>query len=236
MITDASLLRNVLAIVMLTIITFDCLHAAQSEPHLLPIQPNFDTLPPYGRTYAQTCEKLLFPASSWTIRYFQVIGDPPYDTGLMIYRKPVGSYWLMIKQARPSIGDIVMNAFYKRVELQSSLASIKIETSNREVPDDVAVEMHKLWLTLLQQTRPREKVDKTYYIHPTKVIFWARDHAITLSGKYPPDAAESRIFTSVEAIVDDLVKSCDMSDTDRIPLLRVAGKRARHLREALSSR
>jgi hypothetical protein len=142
----------------------------------------------------------------------------------------------MVRQAKPEIGDIVVNAFYGRVDLQSSLASVKTQTSNHEIPSDVALEMHKLWLTLLRRTRSRDKVDETHYIHPTTVILSAKDRQVTaLSGKYPPDAAKQGMFTSVEAIVDDLVKSCDAPDKDRIKLLRRAAKRAHHLRETLES-
>jgi hypothetical protein len=232
-----ALLCKSVALVVLAIARAPTVHASEREPHLLPIQPNFDTLPPYGKQYAESCERILFPASSWMIRYFQVIGDPPYDTGLTIYRRPGGNYFLMVRQARPAIGDIVMNAFYGRLNLQSSLASLKIETSDREIPEDVAIEIHKLWLTLLRQTRRGSKPDKAYYIHPTKVILWAKDDKkATRSGKYPSDAAKHEVFTSVESIIDLLVKSCDAGPQDRSQLLTSAGKKARALQAQWQSR
>ena len=235
MISENAILPKVLAVLILATVPCRQVLASESGQHLLPAGPNLDTLPPYGKRYAEICERLLFPASSWIIRYFQIIGDPPYDTGLTIYRKADGSHWLMVRQARPEIGDIVVNAFYGRVDLQSSLASVKIEASNRQIPPDVALETHKLWLALLRKTRAKNKVDDTYYIHPPTVILWAKDRAgITLSGKYPPDAAKHGMFTAVEAIVDDLVKSCDAPDKDRIQVLRRVAERARHLRETLS--
>jgi hypothetical protein len=130
-----------------------------------------------------------------------------------------------------------MNAFYGRVNLKSSLASIKIEPSNREVPPEVALEMHMLWLAFLRDTRPRDKEDNHIYIHPPTVILSAKDrNGITLTGKYPPDAAKYKEFTALEAIVDDLVKSCDAPDKDRIRLFRRVANRARQLRESLHSR
>jgi hypothetical protein len=228
------LLYKGLAVLMLVAIPFGQMLASTGDGHLLPSQANFDTLAPYGKRYAEILEKLLFPASSWTVRYFEARG---YSTGLTIYQKPNGSHWLMLRQATPDIGSIVVNAFYKRVDLQSSLASVKIEPSNREVPAEVALEMRRLWLALLRETRPRDKVDDTVYIHPPTVILSAKDgNGITLTGKYPPDAAKHRKFTALEAIVDDLVKSCDAPDKDRIQLLRRAAKRARNLRENLDSR
>jgi len=237
MISEKAILAKVLAVLMLAIMPSGHVLASESEQHLLPTSPNFDTVAPYGKTYAKICENLLFPAPSWIIRYFQIIGDPPYDTGLTIYQKTDGSYRLMVKQARPEIKDIVVNAFYGRVNLESSLASVKIEASDRQIPSDVALEMRKLWLALLRQTRPKNKVDNTYYIHPPTVILFAKSrHGIIPSGKYPPDAAKHGMFTSVEAIVDDLVKSCDAPDKERVQVFRGVAERARHLRESLESR
>lgn len=237
MIIEKATSRKVVAVLILATISCADLLASQGEQHLLPTQPNFDTVAPYGRRYAKINEKLLFPATSWIIRYFQIIGDPPYDTGLTIYQKTDGTYWLMVRQARPEIADIVVNAFYGRVDLRSSLASIKIEGSDRQIPSDVAREIQKLWLALLRKTRANYKVDDTYYIHPPIVILWAKDgRSITLSGKYPPDAAKHKMFTSVETIIDQLVKSCDAPDKERIELLRNGVERARHLRESLDSR
>src|SRR2546423_9157652 len=166
MISKHSLFAKALAILIATMLLKGDLFAFDTQPHLLPVSANFDTLPPYGKQYADLSEKLLFPASNWLFRYYQVIGDPPYDTGLTVYQKPNGAYRLMVKQARPAIGDIVMNAFYGRLDLQSSIASLKVETSDRGISDNVAVELHKLWLTLVQRTRPASTVDKRYYIHP----------------------------------------------------------------------
>jgi|SRR6267143_2398416 len=234
--TSDAILRA-LAVLMLVTGPFGHLHASKGDGHLLPSQPNFDTVAPYGNKYAEILEKLVFPASSWTVRYFETIGNPPYDTGLTIYQKPNGSHWLMIRQARPEIGSIVVNAYYKRVDLQSSLAAVKIESSDRQVPPEIALEMRRLWLAFLQDVRPRDKRDDTVYIHPPTVILSAKDSkGVTLSGKYPLDAGKHRKFTAFEAIVDNLVKSCDAPDKDRIQLLRRAAKRARNLRESLDSR
>lgn len=236
MISEKIILSKTFAVLMLTTVPCALLLASESEQHLLPTSPNFDTVAPYAKRFAKICERLLFPASSWIIRYFQIIGDPPYDTGLTIYQKTDRSYWLMVRQARPEINDIVVNAFYGRVDLQSSLASVKIEASNRQIPSDVAVEMHKLWLALLRKTRARDKVDETHYIHPPTVILSAKDrNGDRLNGKYPADAAKHRTFTSLEAIVDSLVKSCDARDDDRLRLLRSAAKDARGLRADIES-
>lgn len=232
-----SILIKVPAILILATLLKGNLLALDNQPHLLPASANFDTLPPYGKQYADLCERLLFPTPTWLIRYFQVIGDPPYDTALTVYQQPNGTHRLMLKQAKPAIGDIVMNAFYGRLNLQSSIASIKIQTSDREIPDNVAAELHKLWLTFVKRTRSGSKVDQRYYIHPVKVILWAKDSLrAVLSGKYPPDASEHEIFTSLEAIVDDLVKSCEANGVQRQRLLARTAKNASRLRKSLEEK
>ena len=110
------------------------LSAANAKEHLLPVGNDFDTLAPYGKTYADACERLLFPAPDWVVRYYQVIGNPRYDTGLTIYQRADNSYWLTVKQATPEIGDIVMNAYYGKIDLKSSLASVRIQAANIKIP------------------------------------------------------------------------------------------------------
>jgi hypothetical protein len=232
-----SIFIRVPAVVILAITLNGNALALDKPPHLLPISPNFDTLAPYGKQYANLCEKLLFPAPAWLVRYFQVIGDPPYDTGVTVYEKPNGTYRLMLKQSKPAIGDIVMNASFGRLDLQSSIASMKIKTSDREIPNDVAVELHKLWLAFVMRARSPGNIDKRYYIHPAKVILWAKNNRHTvLSGKYPPDAAEHEIFTSLETIVDDLVKTSDVNREERQQLLARIAKNAHRLRTRLEKR
>jgi len=224
-------------ILWITLLASSQLSAANAKEHLLPVGSNFDTLAPYGKTYAETCERLLFPAPHWVVRYYQVIGSPRYDTGLTIYQRADNSYWLMVKQATPEIGDIVMNAYYGRIDLTSSLASVRIQTSNIMIPSDVGSEIRDLWLALLKQTRVRSRADEYIYIHPAFVILSAKDNQKRpISGKYPPDAAEHRLFKSIEAIVDSLVKSCDAGSADRSRLLRSAIKDARRLRGTIDSR
>ena len=231
--SNVTFVRLLILGTLAAILTRDAL-ASEGRQHLLPVGANFDTQPPYGRLYANTHERLLFPASTWLIRYFQVIGDPAYDTGITVYERPKGIFRLMVKQARPAIGDIVMNAFYGRTDLQSSLALVKIKTSDREIPGEVAHELQRLWLSLTQNTRDRNKVDKKYYIHPVKVILWAKDgHGTALSGQYPPDAADYRVFNTIESIIDLLVKSCDAPTGNRARLLSDAAQSARTLRAEL---
>ena len=205
--------------------------ASPVEHHLLPVAPNFDTLAPYGEQYAKICEKLLFPASPSLIRYFQVNGDPPYNTAIAIYRTADGSYRLMFKQAEPTIGDIVINAYDRRVDLLSALSSIKIKTFDYRIPSDVASDLQRAWLALLRTTRERDKADDKSYIHSPIVILSAADRdGVTRSGKYPPDAAKHKIFVATEAIVDDLAKSCEAASKNRLRLLRSAARRARNVR------
>jgi hypothetical protein len=223
--------RTFLSVTLAILLSGDLL-ASENKQHLLPIGPNFDTSAPYGARYANICERLLFPTSSWIIRYFEIIGDPPYDTGLTIYRKKDGTYWLTVRQARPEIKDIVVNAFYGRADLRSSLASIKIEERNRQIPEDVARTIHRAWLGLLQGTSKKNTADDRYYIHPATVILFAKDqYGVPAGGKYPGDASRHRVFTSVEDIVDDLVKSCDATNRDSEKLLRRAAERARRFAE-----
>lgn len=219
-------------ILWVTLLAASQLSAANTKEHLLPVGSNFDTLAPYGKTYAEICERLLFPAPHWVVRYYQVIGNPRYDTGLTIYQRANNTYWLMVKQATPEIGDIVMNAYYGRIDLRSSLTSVRIQTSNIKIPSDVASEIRDLWLALLKQTRVRSRADEYIYIHPAFVILSAKDdQERPISGKYPADAADHRLFKSVEAIVDKLVQSCDARDGKRASLLSAAGREARALRK-----
>jgi hypothetical protein len=223
--------RIFLSVTLATLLSGDLL-ALENKQHLLPIGPNFDTPAPYGARYAHICEKLLFPRRSWMIRYFEIIGDPPYDTGLTIYKKTDGNYWLMVRQARPEIKDIVVNAFYGRADLRSSLASIKIEERNRQIPEDIARVLQKAWLGLLQKTSKKSTVDDRYYIHPATVILFAKDqNGVQAGGKYPGDASRHRVFTLVEDIVDNLVKSCDATHKDSEKIFRRVAERARYLGE-----
>lgn len=229
-------LHRWLAVVMLLVISVTGV-ADTSDGHLLPAGPNFDTShAAEDRAYVELLDKMLFPAQGWIARYFRAVGEPSpgYDTGIALYRKPNGSYWLMIKQASPALGSIVMNAYRGRINLKSSLAAVKIKTSNKEVPAEFAAEMSGLWVALLRDSRPDEKPsDEMYFSSPT-VIFSAKNSSgNVLNGKYPPDAAKHENFVATEAFVDTLFKSCDMPDNDRIQSLRRVARRMSNLRHAV---
>src|SRR5688572_25948774 len=119
--TNKRTASEIFCVLLLCIGSLESAAAAKPDSHLLPAGPHFDTLPPYGKRFAQTCENLLFPARSWIIRYFQIIGDPPYDTGLTIYRQPHGHYRLMVRQAKPEIKGIVIDAYAGRADLKRAL-------------------------------------------------------------------------------------------------------------------
>jgi len=199
-------LMRLVLLVLLVILTTSSRTPAVDTAHLLPVGEMFDVGPPIGRSYSRVCEQMLFGNTKWLLRYYSA--SESVTTGLSITTDAQGRYSVSVRQARPELYSVVANAYYRKLNLQSALAAVKVNQTDSEIPEAVALAVHGLWVSLLTNVRSDEKLRDSYILSP-QVILYARtaDRKI-LQGKMPPAGFRDANLASVEDVVDDLLKVC----------------------------
>jgi hypothetical protein len=102
----------------------------------------------------------------------------------------------------------VANAFYRKQDLESALAAVKIKQADAEIPEAVALAVHDLWVSLLSDIRSNEKLTEPYILSPQVILYAKIAGGKILRGKMPPASFRYKNLASVEDIVDDLMKIC----------------------------
>lgn len=178
--------------------------ATGANAHLLPVGPTFDIGAPIGNSYARVLERMLFAQPNWSVRYYSATESG--TTGLSIARGPNGRYRLSIKQARPELESVVASAFYRKLNLAQALTKVKIESAEAEIPEAVAVAIHRLWLSLLRDVSMDEKLNSPYLLSAEIILYARTPEGKTLGGRMPPGGSKYRNLAMVGDIVDDLFK------------------------------
>lgn len=191
---------------LLSLLTMSARASAADQAHLLPIGPTFDVGPPIGRSYSRACERMVFGKSNWILRYFRA--SESITTGLSIVSDARGRYSVSVKQARPELYSVVANAFYRKLDLQSALESVKVNEATAEIPESVAKAVHRQWVALLSNVRSNEKLPDPYILSAGVILYAKTADGNILEGKMPPGGFRYKNLASVEDVVDDLLKVC----------------------------
>jgi hypothetical protein len=215
-----------------------CLHGQFDEvfgaanSHLLPVAPFFDTQGEYARQYAEICEKILFPASEWRIRYYEVIANPSATMGISIYRRGAGNYYIDVWQSTPELKSVIENADYETRNLHSIYSRIEVQKAKKKVPTTTASEMTKLWFWSLSEVGPMVQEGNTIFMDAPLIILYAKkEDGTVLAGKFPPDHQGIAKFVSFRAIIAKVIVACDAAAADRPRLFAEVERRSRKLRE-----
>lgn len=198
--------------------------AIGADAHLLPVGPTFDIPAPIGESYSRVAEKMLFAEPSWLVRYYS--STESATTGLSIARTSGGHYRLSIKKARPQLGSVVANAFYQKLDFSQALATVKVESAETEMPETVAVAVHRLWLSLLRDVYKDEKLDPPYLLSAEMILYGRTPDGKTLAGKIPPAGFKYHNLAKVDDIVENLFKAAFGPATNRKNLFVSIGKKA----------
>jgi len=112
-----------------------------------------------------------------------------------------------VKQARPELYSVIANAFYRNLDLESAITTVKITEAKAEIPQSVALAINRLWLSLLRGTGT-DQAPKPYVISAKVILYGKTADGTVLSGKMPAAFFKDKSLGSVEDIVDDLIKIC----------------------------
>lgn len=189
--------------ILMTVSRSVAIEAAENA-HLLPVAATFDVGPPIGETYSRVCEQMLFGQPNWRLRYYSA--SESVTTGMAI-TSDGRRYGVSVKQARPELYSVVANAFYRKLNLESSLATVKITEAKAEIPQSVALAINRLWLSLLRGTGTDE-APKPYILSAKIILYGKTTDGTVLSGMMPPAFLKDKRLGSVEDIVDELMKLC----------------------------
>ena len=204
---------------------------AARESHLLPVDPFFNTQGEHARQYADLCEKLLFPASGWRIRYYEVIANPSATMGISIYRQGASDYYIEVRQSTPELKSVIQSADYEALSFQSIQGKVKVEEAKRKIPVSTASEMTRLWLWFLSEVRPMAKEGDAIFMDAPLIILYAKKEDGTVSaGKFPQDHQALSKFVSFRAIVAKLIMACDATEADRQRIFIEVERTSRKLR------
>jgi hypothetical protein len=175
-----------------------------ADAHLLPVGATFDVGEPIGKSYARVLETMVFSEPSWLVRYYSATESA--TAGLSVVKNSRGHYRLSIKKTRPELGSVVANAFYRKQNLEKALKAVKIESANAEIPEAVALAIHRVWLSLLRDVYIDEKLSPPYLLSAEIQLYARTPEGKTLGGKMPPAGFRYRNLAMVDEIVDDLFK------------------------------
>lgn len=226
-----TLIRAIMTIAFFLNAQFREVFAAR-DSHLLPVESFFDTQGEHAKQYAELCEQILFPASGWRIRYYEVIANPSATMGVCIYRQGGRDYYIDVRQSTPELKSVIQKADYETRNLQSIYRRIKVEKAKKRIPASTASEITKLWLWSLSEVGPMlHEGDGIFMDAPLVILYAKKDDGAVVAGKFPPDHQGVAKFVSFRAIVAKLIIACDATEADRQRLFAEIERTSRKLRE-----
>jgi hypothetical protein len=205
---------------------------AARDSHLLPVAPFFDTQGEYARQYAEICEKMLFPAPEWRIRYYEVIANPSATMGVSIYGQGGHDHYIDVRQSTPELKSVIEKPDYETRNLHSIYSRVKVEKAKKKVPATTASEIAQLWFWSLSEVGPMVQEGNTIFMDAPLIILYAKkEDGAVLAGKFPPDHQGIAKFVSFRAIVAKVIRACDATAADRQRLFTEVEQSSRKLRE-----
>lgn len=105
--------------------------------------------------YERLCQEKLFVTPAEVARYFFVPAFKDPETAVSVYRSPQkagslpGNYWVTVTRPTRRLPD----------NGASDSKAIKVERRDAPIPESTAQAIHRVWLEMLQEARPRTRLD-----------------------------------------------------------------------------
>jgi hypothetical protein len=127
------------------------IHAASSDQdHLVPVKEASGL----SAVYRKVWERQLLVTPGEIARFVSLPGTSDVETAVSVYRKPgknkslPGDYWVTATQASKSL--------WRAVESKSDPRKTPIQRCDAPIPESTALAVHKAWMAMLVQTKPRQ--------------------------------------------------------------------------------
>ena len=197
-------------------ISLECRASRLDEDHLVPVKEAVGS----SATYQELWQRKLLLTPGETARFVSLPGTVGVETVISVYRTPgkenslPGNYWVTVTQASEQLWNCVGPGPEDRVDPQT----IRVERCDAPIAEATALALHKVWLTMLSQSRPQRKANEIL-VDSSREIFSATDPT-GMVFQAESSTAPKQNTKALISIAASLMDYCDAPAAKRAELTR----------------
>jgi hypothetical protein len=202
--------------------------------HLVPVEKEQGL----GALYEKLWQEKLLVRPGETARFVSLPGNFGQESAISIYqarnRKNAlqGGYWITITQASGWLWKTIPQSGQKP-SLDPS--KVTIDRLDLPLPESTALEIHRVWLAMLRQTKP-ERISESISLDNSREIFSAvNSNGAELRGQLPTSRPRGNTLALFH-LANSLIEYCNLTESERSAKAREIEKKALKLLSSISKR
>lgn len=183
----------------------ECRASSPEEDHLVPLKEVVGS----SAAYQELWQRKLLLTPGETARFVSLPGTVGVETAISVYQAPgkenslPGNYWVTATQASERLWNSVAPGAENRTDPQT----IRVERCDAPIAEATALALHKLWVTMLSQSRPQQKSNEIVVDSSREIFSAANSSGIVLEGE--SSISPKQNTKALISIAASLLEYCD---------------------------